>query len=244
VQGFFGKIPSHGDFITRNLSRSFLDVWDGWLQASIAESKAKLGEAWLDAYLTSPIWRFVLVPGVCGAQAWAGILMPSVDRVGRYFPLTLATSLEDGVNPFLVPHQAEDWFAAAEDLALRALDDDHFEANGLQAAMDAVAPIELPTTPSESVASAGDAWSLVLIGPTGGEICAAFSQTLVRERADAYSVWWNMGSDELPPASLVVAGLPDPRAFTELLFASWTETAGLPVAVEESPPAIAQGESS
>ena len=242
MQGFFGKIPSHGDFITRDLSREFLDVWDDWLQSSIAESKAQLGEGWLDIYLTSPIWRFVLVPGVCGAHAWAGILMPSVDRVGRYFPLTIATSLDDPASPFQVAAQAEDWFAAVEGLALRTLDDDHFEANGLQAAMDAVAPIELEANPSETVSGSGDAWSLVLIGPSGSEIPAAFSHALVQRQTDAYSLWWNLGTDEVAPAALVVAGLPDSRAFSELLHGSWTETAAVPVEVEDPAPAVAQGD--
>ena len=30
-----------------------------------------------------PIWRFVLLPGLIGSNGWAGVLMPSVDRVGR-----------------------------------------------------------------------------------------------------------------------------------------------------------------
>jgi len=59
VQGFFGKIPSLGDFVTRDLPREFLDAWDDWLQRSVAESKTALGDAWLNTYLNSPIWRFV-----------------------------------------------------------------------------------------------------------------------------------------------------------------------------------------
>ena len=110
MQGFFGKIPSHGDFVTRNLPRDFLDGWDAWLQRAIAQSKSELGDAWLDTYLTSPIWRFVLVPGVCGEKGWAGILMTSVDKVGRYFPLTIASSLHEDAHPFQIVEEADDWF--------------------------------------------------------------------------------------------------------------------------------------
>lgn len=56
--GLFGKIPAHGDFVERNLQRSFSLQWDDWLQRGMASSREQLGSHWLDAYLTSPIWRF------------------------------------------------------------------------------------------------------------------------------------------------------------------------------------------
>ena len=36
------------------------------------------------------MWRFALPPGFCGPQAVLGLMLPSVDRAGRYFPLTFA----------------------------------------------------------------------------------------------------------------------------------------------------------
>ena len=60
--------------------------------------------------------------------------------------------------------------------------------------------------------------------------------------SDAYSLWWNLGTDEVAPTALVVAGLPDSRAFSELLHGSWTETAAMPVEVEDPAPAVAQGD--
>ena len=124
VQGFYGKLPSLGDFVTRELPRDFLDPWDEWLQQSIATSKSELGDSWLSTYLHSPIWRFVIVPEVCGATGWAGILMPSVDKVGRYFPLTIAAPLDPKINVLSVFNVAGDWFERVEQLARSALDDD------------------------------------------------------------------------------------------------------------------------
>ena len=40
--------------------------------------------------------RFWLAPGVLTPDAWSGLLMPSVDRVGRHFPFTLAAPLRAG----------------------------------------------------------------------------------------------------------------------------------------------------
>ena len=113
--GFFGKVPSHGDFVTRRLPVAFTEPWDAWLQAGMADSRAKLGDDWLPIYLNSPIWRFALGAGVCGPQAWCGVMMPSVDRVGRYFPFTIACEVDGTGMP------APAWYAALEDLALSAL---------------------------------------------------------------------------------------------------------------------------
>lgn len=91
--GFFGKLPGLGDFVSRRLPREFIDVWDRWLQASLRTSQERLGDDWLSLYLVSPIWRFAISSGICGDSAWAGVMMPSVDRVGRYYPLTLASTI-------------------------------------------------------------------------------------------------------------------------------------------------------
>ncbi|MYM35750.1 type VI secretion system-associated protein TagF [Duganella sp. FT94W] len=112
--GFFGKIPSHGDFVARRLPPTFTGPWDAWLQAGMADSRARLGDAWLPVYLDSPIWRFALGAGVCGPQACYGVMMPSVDRVGRYFPFTIAAA-----GRCRAPAAA--WYAALEALALAAL---------------------------------------------------------------------------------------------------------------------------
>ena len=115
--GFFGKIPSHGDFVARRLPPGFTGPWDAWLQAGMADSQARLGDAWLAVYLNSPIWRFALGAGVCGPQACYGVMMPSVDRVGRYFPFTIAAAGAPGRR--CAPSAV--WYAALEAQALAAL---------------------------------------------------------------------------------------------------------------------------
>lgn len=121
--GFYGKIPTTGDFVSRHLPRAFVEPWDQWLQESIAASREQLGDQWLSSYLTGPIWRFALSKGVCSDSAWIGLLMPSVDQVGRYFPLTLAIPVNDDSCRFLsIADQEASWFSQAEDIALTALD--------------------------------------------------------------------------------------------------------------------------
>jgi type VI secretion system protein ImpM len=95
--GFYGKIPARGDFIRFGLPRGFVDAWDGWLQEVLAGSRAALGEEWVPAWLEAPVWRFALAPGLAGGDAAIGLWMPSVDQVGRYFPLTLAAVFPDAL---------------------------------------------------------------------------------------------------------------------------------------------------
>ena len=123
VPGVYGKLPAVGDFVSRRLPALFVRTWDAWIQEALTVSREQLDTEWLDVYLTSPIWRFIMNPGDGGEKASVGILMPSVDKVGRYFPLTLAAMLDNReALPYLFI-AAADWFDALEQLALSALED-------------------------------------------------------------------------------------------------------------------------
>lgn len=109
--GWYGKMPGAGDFIARRLSASFSEPWDGWLRAAMAGSRERLGERWRDAFLSMPAWRFVLAPGVVSRNAWAGLMVPSVDSVGRHFPLTVASALPaENLDPVGTLLAATPWF--------------------------------------------------------------------------------------------------------------------------------------
>lgn len=120
--GWFGKIPSLGDFASRRLPPSFIEGWDAWLQREMVRSRAALGGGWLDAFLVAPVRRFWLAPGLLGASAWVGVWMPSVDRVGRHFPFTLAAPIAGAVDGLAVAAADPPWFDAIEAVARGVLD--------------------------------------------------------------------------------------------------------------------------
>ena len=121
-RGFFGKIPQAGDFVGTGLPRAFETTLHDWLRAAMRESQAALGRGWLDAFLVTPVWRFALGPGIAGPDPVAGVMMPSVDRVGRYFPLAVAVARPDmAENDTLALCQDGAFFDAAEALVLSCL---------------------------------------------------------------------------------------------------------------------------
>ena len=127
--GLYGKLPSHGDFLRRRTSDAFVGSWDAWLQDCMAASRASLGDRWLDVYLTSPAWRFSAEAGACGPAPVIGLMVPSVDRVGRYFPLTIVAELPADANVLGVTG-ATPFFENAERLAIETLESEYvdFEA--------------------------------------------------------------------------------------------------------------------
>lgn len=88
--GLFGKLPARGDFVREDLPRDFTDPWDAWWQRGLAEMQCRFRGEWRAAWREAPVWRFVLPPGLCGRNGVLGLWMPSVDKVGRYSPLTIA----------------------------------------------------------------------------------------------------------------------------------------------------------
>ena len=84
--GFFGKVPAKRDFVSRHIPRSVLQPYENWLHACLAHSQNQMGNEWARYYLVAPIWRFWLGSKILGVPC-QGVIMSSVDQVGRYFPL-------------------------------------------------------------------------------------------------------------------------------------------------------------
>jgi type VI secretion system protein ImpM len=222
--GYHGKLVAKGDFVTRRLPRGFLDPWDGWLQDVIGGSRARMGEAWLDAYLTSPIWRFVLSAGLCGEAAAAGVLMPSVDRVGRYFPLTIVALLADGVDLLAVPVAGVGWFGKAEALVRSALDD-AFDFDGFDAQVAALgipAAGESGPTATATVVQAGPGVRLAI--PSADAVDQAYRRLagqFLSASCARCSLWWTSGSEDVPAAFIACNGLPSADGFAAFLDGRW-----------------------
>jgi type VI secretion system protein ImpM len=238
--GWYGKLPTLGDFASRRLEADFIEPWDLWLGEGLAAQREALGDDWLDAYLNSPVWRFVLMPGALpGAApdaALAGVLMPSVDRVGRYFPLTLVTRL-----PVLPRSAAEvevllGWLHRLEDVAVDALQDD-WSIEDLEGVLEAL-PAPVTPTPWAEHLDAPRAALADALAAEGGFV----DVTPLRSRADLAALFFGaLAGDAAAPARiaegmafwladnpseprlLVSRGLPGRDDFVSMLGASGRE---------------------
>ncbi|ATE74988.1 MULTISPECIES: type VI secretion system-associated protein TagF [Pseudomonas] len=205
--GFYGKLASRGDFVSRGLPQSFIGPWDSWLAAGLLASQS-LGDRWLNAYLVSPLWRFMVAPGVCGPQAAVGVVMPSIDRVGRYFPLTVAVLLDHDADPASVVSGSDAWFEQVEQLLLSTLSvEASFEAFG--AALETLgSPTCLPRTPSSRIAGLH---RFDVTDPQARMIA------LAEQACEGASVWWGQGSERIAPGLLRCQGLPAAADFAQFL---------------------------
>ncbi len=221
--GFFGKLPSHGDFLRRDLPLSFTVPWDQWLQSGIAASQDQLGERdWLKGYLTAPLWRFCLRPGLCGKSPWMGVLLPSVDRVGRYFPLTGALRLSEQQSLFQIAAQTR-WLQALESLLLQALEET-LTADVLQDRLRDLGPpsLDLVHPPIAPESQESDALILRFSEPEDAAAGPSFlAEELAFQRYGDFSLWWTAGSAKVWPTARLYRGLPAPDTFATFL---WTDS--------------------
>ena len=136
--GWYGKLPALGDFASRRLASEWIAQWDGWLATGLHQLQQAAPDTWLEDYLASPAWRFALMPGSLpdgsGDGLRVGVLVPSVDRVGRYFPLVvISPPLPRPVDSAQVAALWQ-WAGELEDVAVQALQDD-WSAETLDAAL-------------------------------------------------------------------------------------------------------------
>jgi len=221
--GLFGKVPQQADFVSLHLPATFTESWHAWLQATLSVSREQLGDDWLALYLTGPIWRFALSAGVCGEAAVAGVLIPSVDEIGRYFPLTVAHLGRH--RPWSAYLSGGDWYDAAERVALLALD----EATGysrLVEAVEALAPPQFRALPrlraQPSVVGRDSAWVVSLPpGLPAFDLLPGLLEQTYGRLLGRCSLWWTEGSERVEPCLLVSAGLPEVGQVAAMLDGDW-----------------------
>jgi type VI secretion system protein ImpM len=235
--GFYGKLPCRGDFLQRRVPQDFVDVWDVWLRSCMHEARECLQDTWLSSYLTGPIWRFVLGPGVCGSGTYAGVLAPSVDRVGRYFPLTVLAQLQAEDCPMSVACGNQSLFETAESLVLEALeaaalDFDTFDERVALlrerldvAALDDSSRVLRQLTRATGFPMDFARWQLSLSTVEAlQDAVNAFAYREASRGLQPLALWWTRGSNLLTSSWLCTRGLPDPRASVAMLTGDWSGT--------------------
>ena len=208
--GWFGKLSALGDFASRRLPADWVQLCDQWLARSIQASRERLGVNWQDLYLSSPIWRFAWAPGVADRRWWFGVLMPSCDKVGRYFPLLIAQGRDSPPQDRASLDHLEAWWRHLAGSAMLTLED-HGGIEDFEVAL-AAAPAwpahQIQVRPANNTQP-----------PTLPDWTGHWAADLMRDRLLGCSLWWPLAEGGAATSVTLSHGLPAPDRFADLL--SW-----------------------
>lgn len=228
VIGYFGKIPSKGDFITCSLSMDFTEPWDVWLRGVLAHTKSVLSDSWMELYLTSPVYHFSLSSGVCGNSTWLGVFMPSVDSVGRYFPMTICQSFPSHSNPLDLLTKEKKWLQDAENLLLTCLEDDfsldNFESDLMKTKAVDNSDTTITLKKAKMYRFDDSVWGFpVHENEASSVVYPELLNSMLGTFFSTYSIWRTNGSDNVPSNLVVSEGLPPYKSCPAFIDGKWNE---------------------
>lgn len=87
--GWYGKLPSAGDFLKRRFPETLWQQWTQWFQVGLMnwqhdEEQRPQGER---QFGSAPVWNFVVPPMLGSQLVQMGCLLPARDNVGRQYPV-------------------------------------------------------------------------------------------------------------------------------------------------------------
>lgn len=221
--GWYGKLSPLGDFASRRLDADWIRSCDDWLSRCIAASREQLADAWLNTYLAAPVWRFAWAPGVVDERWWFGVLMPSCDNVGRYFPLIVTQPRERPPVDRIGLDHLDLWWRHVARASVQTLHDqgslDEFEAQ--LAAAPPWPSSALCATHGEPLVAAGHARRVVAPGQALVDWSGLWASAMLLKRVEGCSIWWPMADAGEAGSVTVSPGLPEPERFVDLLSWRW-----------------------
>ena len=207
--GFYGKLPTYGDFIQKRLPYDFTNTWHQWVQTGMLACRERDPEGWKAYYLNSPSWCFVLAGGLCGEQAVAGVTIPSVDRVGRYFNFSLVSVLPARTDPAVFVATRQRWYAGIEDLAHCALNQEMDQDTIDRSINEHSAELGWEPGAAPSIQD-GDGHVHVFSNNSSGvgELLPALLHHRITQDHPGYGMWWHRGSPQTAAQLLVCDKMP------------------------------------
>jgi len=212
--GYFGKLPSRGDFLAKGLPETMLAPLDEWLRQGLDVARRQFGDKWHDIYLTSPAWRFSLSAGIAGPTAAAGVMVPSTDRSHRDFPFVIACRVAPDYGPAQLAACLSGWLDAAAELAVVAVNRE-LDPAALDQRMGALGPPPPPPLPGRT-----RQWRLEGIGDPATALPVLLDQA-VSSSMSRPSFWWSEGADPASSTSLMQDGWPTTAQLCSMLSGSW-----------------------
>jgi hypothetical protein len=239
----FGKLPTRGDFIARNMPRAVQRPFEDWLIPLVQETRAELGANWTQIWRGAGPWRFWIGPEVLGGSwqrdlrkpvheqspasaaqglgAITGVLLPSADRHGRDFPvvLLLADAIARLLPPPVTSSPDREWYDLCDEVlyAARA----GAELTAIEARLDQFPGPLLPEGAEDMDAlllqQALWAQSIDMLDNGTSRIWSDIARADHHLAASHRSYWWQAPRAGAAQRVLALAGLPDAGSFAFML---------------------------
>lgn len=213
--GAYGKYPAKRDYISVKMPRPVLQPLETWLAAGLATSRDRLGRRWQEHYMVQPVWNFRLGRALCGVEC-LGTMAPSVDGVGRTFPIVILAVANTPEESFATTaEEVSAWIAAACERLMLALSD--------QPPLD---PEELVLGLPDPVGNHDNVMDVEAMGKgrralwgEGGqeEADSRIAAEHAARSGDHRSVWWCAGSALVRAQTVTFDGFPDPEFMVSMM---------------------------
>ncbi|NTS75635.1 type VI secretion system-associated protein TagF [Catenovulum sp. SM1970] len=220
--GFFGKLPSFGDFIYRNVAPELIQFFDNWLKQSLDVSMFQLGEHWHARYLHSPIWCFSFQAGVASPNAVTGLMMQSVDKAGRCYPFIVLCEAEQNVNMFAWSCAIDENHKKVEDFLISLLGqkDPNLEQvlEVLQSFYPESGDLNVASHPSLATYSSSEIGCFSdSVDQDFNQANEAFLEQLLALQQAKVTLWWMTGGVGIAPMYRYFSGMPPVDTFSSFL---------------------------
>jgi type VI secretion system protein ImpM len=116
---WYGKLPSAADFVGRRMPHAIETAWDHWVRSGMDQLRHEAGASWQAQFLNGPTWFFMYPTQIQGVLA-AGAIAPSMDRVGRHYPITVMAFSAPQTSRFTDDTQVSRFFSSMRSAVLDA----------------------------------------------------------------------------------------------------------------------------
>lgn len=214
--GVFGKVPFKRDFISNKVNKEVLLPYEKWLQSGVAASHSQLGRSWEQYYTVSSVWRLWFGKDIFGTSV-AGVMMPSIDKVGRYFPITLlfqAPAEHYIENPTINP--MEDWYKILETRVLSILEEDcTLTVEDILSNLDNPSILKIDKNINFSKVGTTSIWHG--INDNLSEFININNEAKFQNITNQQCLFWGRLGQDGANALISSSGLPDPYIYTKMI---------------------------
>lgn len=215
---WFGKLPSQGDFVGRRMPHAVLTGWDEWMRSGLESLRNEVCSNWEQRFVHSPLW-FFLSPALAGGLPVVGVLAPSVDRVGRCYPIAVMAVAEQARTDFASDAAVTRFLSGARDAVINArrlpLSADQLDAQLAQLCSPFASPASAPAEALIDALLADLQGAEREVTGTAAEL-PNMDWRAMRRQAPQATLWWISPTPMFPRDELIHHGPLGRPLFTRL----------------------------